>query len=210
MKGLALVSGDPDQLPPDGLKYYLDAEKATDDQWRTIIWPMIKGLDFSVCLDLAAGYGRHSAQLLQQGGQVIVVDINQPAIDFCRERFKGNDKVRCLLTDGYSLKGVEDKSVTLVFSFDAMVHFDSDVVRAYLQEFTRILRPGGSCFIHHSNFTGDPAGDIDRVPHRRNFMSRELMAHYALKSGLTVTRQQLLDWSEPKLDCLTILRKPSR
>ena len=46
-----------------------------------------------------------------------------------------------------------------------MVHFDSDVVRAYLKEFRRILKPGGHGFCHHSNYTGSLVAILRKSPH---------------------------------------------
>jgi ubiquinone/menaquinone biosynthesis C-methylase UbiE len=205
---LALVSGNHGKLFEGQLNYHLDAEAGMDQQWATLIWPLIKDSDFSVVVDLAAGYGRNSAKLLPQAGQLIVVDINQACIDFCRQRFQGQSKVRFIKNDGASLKEISDTSVTLVYSFDAMVHFESDVVRSYLREFQRILKPGGTCFCHHSNSMEQPGGGLI-PPHSRNFMCKELFAHYSLKAGLKIVQQTIIDWGDFKnLDCLTKLQKP--
>ena len=57
-----------------------------------------------------------------------------------------------------TLADIPDGEATFVYSFDAMVYFDSDVVRAYLAEFRRVLAPSGTGFCHYSNYTGNPAG----------------------------------------------------
>lgn len=210
LSSLARSSGVVDKLPDETRDYYLMAEAATEYHWAALIWPVISGCDFRVCVDLAAGFGRHSAMLLKHAERVYVVDINKGAVEYCRARFAAEPRAVCLQTNGFSLAGIPTATVTFGFSFDAMVHFDSDIVRAYLVEFARVLRPGGRCFLHHSNFTQDPTGAIDRTAHHRNFMSRELFAHYAYKSGLEVIEQRLLDWSEPLLDCLSLLQKPEQ
>jgi hypothetical protein len=46
---------------------------------------------------------------------------------------------------------VETGSVDFVFSFDSLVHADAPTLEAYLRELTRVLRPGGVAFLHHSN-----------------------------------------------------------
>jgi ubiquinone/menaquinone biosynthesis C-methylase UbiE len=177
------------QQPGEQFRNAPDYDLAEPDiarQWTELIWPIIRDLDFSCVLDLAAGHGRNSAQLRKSAGRIIIVDINQENIDYCRERFRGDDAFSFFKNDGLSLAGVPDDSVSLVYSFDSMVHFDSDVMRAYLGEIRRILKAGGSGFIHHSNYVGDPAGDFTKAPHWRNFMSKELFAHYCSKHGLAV------------------------
>jgi ubiquinone/menaquinone biosynthesis C-methylase UbiE len=192
-----------------GAPYYDVAEKDIEWQWRDLIWPFISDADYSSALDLAAGHGRNSACLLKYAARLTIVDINDDNIEFCRRRFGNDPRIAYVVNDGLSLKEVAADSITLVYSFDSMVHFDSDVVRAYLREFRRILVPGGQAFIHHSNFTGRPGGNFTESPHWRNFMSRELLAHYAALEDLEIVRQQVIDWSVPNLDCLSLLRRPA-
>ncbi len=188
--------------------YYEAAEKDMDAQWQRLIRPMIRDCDFANVLELAAGRGRNSVRLAPLAGTLTVVDFVAENIAHCRARLAGRDNVVFVVNDGATLAGVPDGSVSLVYSFDSMVHFDSDVVRAYLHEFRRVLRPGGRGFCHHSNHTANPAGPFDRNPHARNFMSAALFAHYCHKAGLTVLESRVIDWQEPGLDCLTLFARP--
>lgn len=113
-----------------------------------------------------------------------------------------------LKNDGYSLKGIGDYSVSLIYSFDSMVHFDNEVVQNYLKEIYRVLKPGSRGFIHHSNYVGNPGGNFMENPHCRNFMSKELFAHYCIRAGMNIIEQKPLDWELPALDCLTVFEKP--
>jgi hypothetical protein len=90
-----------------------------------------------------------------------------------------------------------------------MVHFDSDVVRAYIAEFARVVRPGGHVFCHHSNYSGNPTGDFRAVLAWRNFMTKELFAHYAAKEGFEVVSQRVIDWlgDHSDIDCFSLLKK---
>jgi hypothetical protein len=94
-----------------------------------------------------------------------------------------------------------------------MVHFDKLVVRDYVAEIARILKPGGSAFLHHSNY-GSVAPDSDWAsnPGTRSDMSAALMRDYATAAGLEVVRQELQGraqgWGMDDLDCASILRKP--
>jgi ubiquinone/menaquinone biosynthesis C-methylase UbiE len=182
--------------------------QALDSQWESLIWPLVQGLDFSVVVDWGAGMGHSSAKLLEHAGRLIIVDADQKNVTYCRERFASKPQVECMMNDGVWLPGIKERSASLVYSFDWMVTLDSDMVRDYLQEFRRILRFGGHCFCHHSNYTARPGKDASRSPHGRSFMSGEMFAHYAIKAGFGVVKQVVIDWNGIKdLDCLTIVQK---
>lgn len=188
--------------------YYDSAERYMQDLWEGIIWPVIKDCDFSCVVDLAAGHGRNTERLKEFARKIYVVDINEENIQFCRQRFAGDDRIAFLKNDGVKLDGIADGEATLVYCFDAMVHFDSDIVRSYLQEFGRVLKPRGHGFCHHSNYEKNPGGNFRDNPAWRNFMSQSLFRHYCAKEGLEVVRSQIIDWDgTPGLDCVTLLRK---
>lgn len=191
--------------------YYNAAEINMERQWTEMIWPFLTGeregqIDFSTTVELAAGHGRNSAKLLPLANKLHLVDINEENISFLRDRFGNDLRIEYHVNNGYSLSFLEDHTVSFVYCFDAMVHFDSDVVREYLREFARILILGGRVFAHHSNYVGNPGGDLHRNPAWRNFMSQELFTHYARKEGLSVIRQKKVDWNFDKtfIDCFTL------
>jgi ubiquinone/menaquinone biosynthesis C-methylase UbiE len=177
-------------------------------QWNSLIWPMIKGFDFTTVVDLAAGHGRNSVMLLKEAKRLYIVDINRECIEYCQKRFQGMPNITYVQNDGYSLKAIPDGTISLIYSFDSMVHFDIDVIGNYAKEFYRILKPGGHGFVHHSNYTKSPGSHFLANPHCRNFMSKELFAYYLIRSGLQVESQTVIDWGGvPELDCLTIFKR---
>jgi SAM-dependent methyltransferase len=202
---LAHYSGDP--WGP-GNPYYEHAEQYIQQSWEKVIWPFIGDVaDFTHSLDLAAGHGRNSEFLLRYAETLVIMDIQPGNIELCRARFADELYVSYHVCNGYDLRPLADESLTFIYCFDAMVHFDSDVVRSYLKDMRRVLRPGARAFLHHSNYTG--GHDWRSNPHSRNFMSREMFGHYAVKEGLTVMKQQLLNWgNEAGLDCMSIIEKP--
>jgi len=187
--------------------YYDEAEATAQDAWDVTLWPHLEGLDSERILEIAPGHGRFSMRLRKLCQSLTLVDINEENLIFCRERFAGDDAFQYIQTDGFTLPGVEDVSLDLVFSWDSMVHFDSDIIRAYLGEIQRVLKPGGHAVLHHSNYTANPGGDFRENPHWRNFMSAPLFAHYAIKAGLQVEKQHIFKWEIPELDCLSVLKK---
>lgn len=190
--------------------YHNTATSHMDAQWNGIISPLLQRfpVDYRVCLDLAAGFGRNTSKLLESGaGKVIAVDINPDCIAQLQQKFLGKP-VEIIKTEGVDLLGVLDNSVSLFYTFDAMVHFDVEIVQAYLKEAFRVLQPGGYGFIHHSNYSGNPGGDFTKNPHWRNFMSADLFKHISIKAGLEVVEQHVFAWGQPDIDCITIVRKP--
>jgi ubiquinone/menaquinone biosynthesis C-methylase UbiE len=196
--------------------YFQDAEAVIDLQWNQIIYPIIQGLDFSVVLDLACGHGRNSDYLRKLTKELHLVDMNESCLQACRERFGQSidgTRVHYHLTDGNHLRFIPDAGITLVYTWDSMVHFDKLVVQDYVREIARVLRPGGSAFLHHSNFGAvSPDSDWASNEGTRSDMSAELMRRYAAEAGLEVVRQDLQGrkegWGRDDLDCVSVLRKP--
>ncbi|MBS1718221.1 MAG: class I SAM-dependent methyltransferase [Armatimonadetes bacterium] len=191
-------------------------DKAESEEWTNIFWapnsafrPMFDRLDTTRILEIACGRGRHSAQLIGKPGEKWMSDINVPNIEHCQKRFKGMADFHAFVGNGYDLRPIEDSSMTAAFCYDAMVHFDSEVVLSYLQETYRVLKPGGFGLFHHSNNDASPGANYQDNTHWRNFMSVKLFAHYAIKSGLRVVESKVINWSgQICLDAITLVYRP--
>lgn len=205
LKRLARHSGDPWVSTN---RYFETAEAHMEALWTRLIYPFISDCDFTAVIDLAAGHGRNSEMLRKVAGTLTIMDIQPGNVEFCKERFAGDPGIICVVNSGYDLAPVADASTTLIYCFDAMVHFDSDVVRSYLRDTLRVLKPGGRGFFHHSNYA--VAGvDWKDAPSARNFMTAELFKHYAIKEGLSIVRQQVINWGNLEShDCLTLVERP--
>lgn len=189
--------------------YYELAEAHMAPQWDSIIRPFLDGSDFSHALELGPGRGRNSARLLPLAKTLLLVDVVEANLAACRSRFAGDPRLRCRLNDGYTLSAVPDASVTLVYCWDSMVHFDRRVVASYLREFRRVLSPRGRAFCHHSNYSAAPDSDYHFNPHSRAHMSLELFAALAAEAGLRLLRHQALTWGGmADLDGLALLERP--
>ena len=187
--------------------YYGMAEKHMDNQWIELVWPIIKDCDFSSVIDLAAGHGRNSRKLIEKSEKIVIVDFVESNIEKCKERFSSFEKVQYALCDGRSIP-LETDSYSLVYCFDAMVHFEPEIVLAYLEDIYRVLKPGGKAFLHHSNNPGPVNVDWRHNPHARNYMTGNLFRYWAKRSGFKVLINKVINWAEVEnLDCLTLLQK---
>jgi SAM-dependent methyltransferase len=121
-------------------------------QWHVTLRPRIAlGLRAGTTLEIAPGYGRWTQFLLPESQRYIGVDLSERCVQSCQARFARAPHAEFHANDGRSLPMVTDASVDFVFSFDSLVHADARIMTAYLQEIGRVLRTGGTAFLHHSN-----------------------------------------------------------
>lgn len=194
----------------DSEAYHSAADKGMEVQWQKILKSFFDRhpFDLTRSIDFAAGFGRNSRKLLEIGAQhVTAVDVNPDCIAALRSSLPP-ERTAIVQNNGADLSQLESEAYTFLYSFDAMVHFDIEIVFAYMPEFARVLRRGSYALIHHSNYTDSPGSDFQKNPHWRNYMSAGIFQHSAIRSGLIVIEQKILTWGDdPDLDCITILRK---
>ncbi len=206
VKSEAMLWGD-----AEGPGYHARAEAAMDAHWNGFLKGFLaeSPIDYARTVDFACGYGRNTAKLLEAGaGRVTMVDVNPENLARCAARFAGDARVDRVQCNGYGLAGLADRAYTFVYSFDAMVHFDVEIVAAYMPEFFRVLAPGGYAFLHTSMFDGAPGKPFTENPHWRNFMSPALFEHLAIKAGFEVARLRVVEFDGIR-DGYSTLRKPA-
>ncbi|MBB4184213.1 ubiquinone/menaquinone biosynthesis C-methylase UbiE [Sinorhizobium terangae] len=193
--------------------YYDRVEETVAQFWSESghFRPMFNHLDLTSVLELACGRGRHVPQYINRAGSIVLVDVNEENISFCRSRFS-DAKVKFIKNNGFDFSAVDDNSLTSIFSYDAMVHFELFDIFEYLKEARRTLKPGGYALFHHSNYTGGPENDYNKNPHWRNFMSASIMRYLASRAELEVIQQKVIDWGSRRKhfqhDCISLIRKP--
>jgi ubiquinone/menaquinone biosynthesis C-methylase UbiE len=212
---------------------YLDSpavESGIEREWTEVIWPVIKGFDFTTVLELAPGAGRNTAKLAEVARVIHGVDLNQPVIERLEKRFRshaGPCRLYFHKNSGSRLTMIPSSSITAIYSWDSVVHFDRRVIEEYVGEFARVLKPGGKGFIHHSNLGDATAPHLNRGsvgddtwhnPQCRSNMSKALFRKYCEGSGLTVVQQVDLPWPPwpwqhlrrgEVIDCLSVFTKLS-
>ena len=194
-------------------EYFLKAESSMEEEWEAFIYPNIKDFCFDYTLELAPGAGRNTKKLIPFCNEIHLVELNSYALNLCRFRFtdySGKCAIYYHLNDGQSLSMISDATITAVYTWDSAVHFDRLVIREYLKEFSRVLKPEGKIFLHHSNYGSfSDNTKFKKNPRWRSNMSAKLCKEYCSEFGLKVIKQHIMDWRGSKdLDCISIIQKP--
>lgn len=157
-------------------------------QWLTTVWPRLSPfLPTESVLEIAPGFGRWTEFLLPLCNSYVGVDLSPRCIDACGERFRDYSKARFFTNNGMSLDSVPDASISLVFSFDALVHVEMTEISGYLKEMARVLSPNGVAVIHHSNL-GALRGSL--------FLRRAFDVAARRIPGLSLGRHRLFGWDQ--------------
>ena len=187
----------------------------TAERWTHIFWDhstpfrrLFDRLDLAATLELACGHGRHSEQIAARCGRLVLMDIHSENIEFCRSRLSHFANTEYYVNNGFNFHPLADQSLTSLFCYDAMVHFSPDIVRSYLLDTARILKPNGQALFHHSNYPAPENVSYGKNPHARNHMTQPLFCSFAREAHLAVVESIVIPWSnEPNLDCITLVQK---
>ncbi|WP_165585521.1 class I SAM-dependent methyltransferase [Roseococcus sp. SYP-B2431] len=216
-----------------GSPYYDAADPYTYVWWEDDFpfHPRFRQLDLTATLELACGHGRHSERAAALAPRLVLMDILQENIDFCRTRLAGRPGIEFHRNTGYDFAPIGDGEMTAVFSYDSMVHFSPDIVRSYILDTARILAPGGRALYQHSNYDAPTDRHYGQNPHARNRMTEAMLRGFAAEAGLEILSTRALPWGGvedlrnaslqagtppsspevvPDLDRLTLLQKPAR
>lgn len=197
-------------------KYY---ERAEQSDWLATFWDKnsifkkrFNKLDTSSIAELACGHGRHVPQYYFQANKIYLLDINEENIDYCKTRFGKEDKITYLVNSGKDFSDIPSNSLTSIFSYDAMVHFDILDIASYIKDTARVLKKGGRFLFHHSNYDKAPGNYYSNNPSWRNFMSANIFVHFSKINNFKIISQDILDWyvregNGKDLDCLTLCEK---
>jgi len=200
-------------------------------QWYGSLLPRIRAfVPADTILEIAPGYGRWTAFLRNLCKRLIIVDLSEKCIDGCRQRFADCSHISYFVNDGKSLEMVADGSVDFIFSYDSLVHAEDAVLKAYVAEFAKKLRPNGAAFLHHSNLgeyirrirVQSVLSKVPKLPGllarlgvydnvtgqwRAHSMTAAKMALFAQDHKLQCVSQELITWESrfALVDCLSII-----
>ena len=162
------VLSDPDRL---GRRWDLDAFMATGVEHVSTALSRCEELggtfpDRDRALDFGSGVGRLSQALGDHFDSVLGLDISPTMVSVANRLNRHGSRVSFRLNESSRLEGVETDSMTLVFSHITLQHVPSDLARAYLGEFLRVVKPGGIIIAQVLSHYSDSylPGDRDDLP----------------------------------------------
>lgn len=192
----------------------------TRSMWLATIFPRIgEFLPAGRVVEIGAGHGR-VAKILHAftADELILYDIIDECVQVCGKLFEGSSKTRCLKTDGLTLPELDDASVDLAFSFYSLVGANRDTIRAYMEEFDRVLKPEGAAFIHHSNAAMYADPDQLATDQRQRLLSAyrditvdaDTVQQLARQNNLLCIKQECINWDldEVLSDCFSTIVRP--
>jgi len=161
----------------------------------------------SVVVEIGPGAGRWTEYLIPLAANYTGIDISKTCVDLCTIRF-ADTEARFRTNQGNNLPDISDDTVGMIWSFDVFVHINLLDIAAYLEEFHRVLKPGGRAVIHHGTSAGHEGG------WRSDATTSELNELIAAK-GLRVV-EQFHHWKEGGQrhevglyqDQVTVMEKP--
>jgi SAM-dependent methyltransferase len=95
-------------------------------------------------LDFGCGVGRNSKALQKRFERGYGVDISEKMIELARSYVPN---VQFMVNQKDSLEEFEDNSVDFIYSHIVLQHIPNQLQKKYIEEFLRILRPGGLAVI---------------------------------------------------------------
>jgi SAM-dependent methyltransferase len=183
----------------------------SEAQWFGCVFPRIhRFLPAGTILEIAPGFGRWTRFLAGLCSQYVGVDLSARCVEFCQRRFARQSTCEFHVNDGKSLDFIADGSVDFAFSFDSLVHAETDVLESYVEQLARKLQPDGAGFIHHSN-CGEyadevVAGSVGNQHARALSVTALRFAECCERNRLCCVSQEIVNWGQAELiDCFSTL-----
>lgn len=165
--------------------------------------------DFDRCsamLEVGCGLGRMTRHFAPLFANVYAVDVSSTMVEMAREKNKHLSNVQFSKCDGGGNLRFANNAMDFVVSWCVMQHITrGEVIKRYIHEIARVMRPGGRCIINFDTRTNTiPSLLLRRLPPffdpflstthkygmRRVRRSHSLISKRIYQAGLTVVSER--------------------
>lgn len=109
----------------------------------------------AVIAEIGPGGGRWTRYMLE-AKKIYAVDYHQELLDELRSNFD-RPNIEYIRNSGTDFPGVPNNAVDLIFTFGTFVHLELDVIKSYLVNMKRLLKPFATAVVHYSDKTKEAA-----------------------------------------------------
>lgn len=120
----------------------------------------------SEVLDIGCGIGRLLVALAPRVRRVVGIDVSAQMVKAAQRRCAALDNVTVMKGDGYGLTGLGDSAFDLAIAVDSFPYLRQsgyELVRRFVAESARVLRPGGQLVILNYSYSEDDEADAREV-----------------------------------------------
>lgn len=159
----------------------------------------------SIVGELGVGGGRVARRVAGLVRELYCFDVSPQMLRRARETLSGHDNVEYVLLRKPEVPPDLQGRFHFVYAIDVFVHLDLHTMWKYFEGIHRLLKPGGKALVHTANLTA-PGGWARFSAQSRYrvdghyFVSPEIVATLASRSGLTVTETSAPDEKNFYLD----------
>ncbi|MHB1517441.1 MAG: class I SAM-dependent methyltransferase [Acidimicrobiales bacterium] len=118
--------------------------------------------DAELVVDFGSGVGRLSQALGDHFHSVVGIDISPTMLAVADRLNRHGDRVSYKLNESLRLEIIDSRSATLVFSHITLQHLAPDIAATYLDEFLRVVKPGGAVIFQMPSHFSDRYLPADR------------------------------------------------
>jgi ubiquinone/menaquinone biosynthesis C-methylase UbiE len=134
-----------------------------------------------IILEIGCGVGRVGASLAPRCAKWIGCDVSSKMIEYSTIRLNAHQNVSLIEISGFSLDGVKDATIDMVYCTVVFMHLDEWDRYNYVLEAKRVLRPGGRLYIDNFNLCTDGGWTVFET-HRTHFAPGSRPAHISKSS----------------------------
>ena len=188
-------------------------EEGVADIIEDWVWPHVT--PESTAAEIGVGGGRIARLVAPKVRELWCFDISSMMLKQAQRALRDQPNVRFGHLKEPRLPAELTGALDFIYSFDVFVHIDLHTMWKYVQEVSRVLKPGGRAFLHTANLTAPDGWERFASQDHYHldghyFITPEIFRTLVGHTDLTILRESSPDASNSVLnrDYLILLEKP--